>query len=82
MTDDQTLLGFIARWHNIGLEDAATDALCFILSRSRIALATVADFLGDGHAPCRSRVPNLGWPMNTEPYPIWRASTPAVTWWR
>ena len=51
MTDDQTLLGFIARWHNIGLEDAATDALCFILSRSRIALATVADFLGDGHAP-------------------------------
>lgn len=51
MTDDQTLLGFIARWHNIGLEDAATDALCFILSRSRIALATVADFLGDGHTP-------------------------------
>lgn len=51
MTDDQTLLGFIARWHNIGLEDAATDALYFILSRSEIALKTLADFLGDGQAP-------------------------------
>ena len=51
MTDNQTLLGFIARWHNIGLEDAATDALYFILSRSKIALATLADFLGDGQGP-------------------------------
>ena len=51
MTDDQTLLGFIARWHNIGLEDAATDALYFILSRSKIALETLADFLGDGQSP-------------------------------
>lgn len=51
MTDDQTLLGFIARRHTIGLEDVATDALYFILSRSRIALAALTNFLGDGHAP-------------------------------
>ena len=51
MTDNQTLLGFIARWHNIGLEDAATNALYFILSRSKIALDTLANFLGDGQGP-------------------------------
>ena len=49
MTDDQTLLSFIARRHTIGLEDVATDALYFILSRSKIALAALAKFLGDGH---------------------------------
>ena len=50
MTDEQTLLGFIAQRHTIGLEDVATDALCFILSRSKVALDTLADFLGDGQA--------------------------------
>lgn len=81
MTDDQTLLGFIARQHTIGLEDVATDALCFILSRSKVAQATLAEFLGDGDAPCQSRVSNPGWQMNTEPCPTWRASTPAAKWW-
>ena len=51
MTNDQTLLSFIARRHTIGLEDVATDALYFILSRSKIALAALTKFLGDGHAP-------------------------------
>lgn len=51
MTNDQTLLSFIARRHTIGLEDVATDALYFILSRSKIALAALADFLGDGQIP-------------------------------
>ena len=51
MTGDQTLLSFIARRHTIGLEDVATDALYFILSRSKIALAALADFLGDGQTP-------------------------------
>ncbi|MXZ24997.1 MAG: hypothetical protein F4Y80_09055 [Caldilineaceae bacterium SB0665_bin_21] len=51
MTDDQTLLDFIARRYTSHLEDAATDALYFILSRSETALATLADFLGDGQAP-------------------------------
>ena len=51
MTNDQTLLSFIARRHTIGLEDVATDALYFILSRSKIALAALADFLGDGQPP-------------------------------
>ena len=51
MTDDQSLLGFIARRYTSRLEDAATDALYFILSRSETALATLADFLGDGQAP-------------------------------
>ena len=51
MTDAQTLLGFIAQQHTIGLEDVATDALRFILSRSKVAQATLAEFLGDGHAP-------------------------------
>lgn len=34
MADNDSLLGFIAQRHAIGLEDVATDALCFILSRS------------------------------------------------
>ena len=51
MSDNQTLLSFIAQRHTIGLEDVATDALCFILSRSKVAQATLADFLGDGLAP-------------------------------
>lgn len=51
MTDNQSLLGFIAQRHTIGLEDVATDALCFILSRSKAACTALADFLGDGHAP-------------------------------
>ena len=32
MADNDSLLGFIAQRHTIGLEDVATDALFFILS--------------------------------------------------
>lgn len=45
------LFHYIARRYTSHLEDAATDALYFILSRSETALATLADFLGDGQAP-------------------------------
>ena len=49
MTDNDTLLGFIAQRHTIGLEDVATDALCFILSGSQAARGALSDFLGDGN---------------------------------
>ena len=50
MTNYHTLLSFIAHRHTIGLEDVATDALCFVLSRSEAARAALADCLGDGGA--------------------------------
>lgn len=46
MTDNDTLLGFIAQRHTIGLEDVATDALCFILSGSQAARGALSDFPG------------------------------------
>lgn len=51
MTDNHTLLSFITQRHTIGLEDVATDALCFILSRSQTALNALSDFLGDEAGP-------------------------------
>ncbi len=51
MTQESTFLGFIAQRHTIGLEDVATDALSFILSRSASARQALADFLGDDHGP-------------------------------
>lgn len=50
MADNSTLLSFIARRHTMGLEDVATDALCFILSRCS-AKRALSDFLGDERGP-------------------------------
>ena len=47
MTDNDSLLSFIARHHTQGLEDVATDALSFILTRSESARGAVSEFLGD-----------------------------------
>ena len=49
--DKDTLLSFIARRHAIGLEDVATDALRFILSRSASARGALSDVLGDDCGP-------------------------------
>ena len=46
MTDNHTLLSFIAQRHSIGLEDVATDALFFILSHSAPARQALSDLLG------------------------------------
>ena len=46
ITDNHTLLSFIAQRHTIGLEDVATDALFFILSHSVSAKQALSDFLG------------------------------------
>ena len=51
MTDKDTLLSFIARHHAIGLEDVATDALRFILSRSTSARRALSEALGDDCGP-------------------------------
>ena len=50
MTDDDSLLAYIALRHIGGREDVATDALAFILNRSDAARSAFADFLRDGDA--------------------------------
>ena len=51
MSNSDTLLSFIAQRHTFGLEDVATDALSFVLSRSAPALKSLSEFLGDEHCP-------------------------------
>ena len=51
MPQESTLLSFIAQRHTLGLEDVATDALFFILSRSTSAKEALSEFLGDEHGP-------------------------------
>ena len=51
MTDKDSLLSFIARHHTQGLEDVATDALSFILTRSKSARGALSEFLGDDGGP-------------------------------
>ena len=51
MTDNDTLLSFIAQRHTSGLEDVATNALFFILSRSDPARSALSDFMGDERGP-------------------------------
>lgn len=47
MSDNDSLLNDVAQRSTTGLEDAATNALSFILSRSSSAMDTLSDFLGD-----------------------------------
>ena len=55
MAYKDSLLGYVARRHTTGLEDAATDALCFILSRSDSASdsarRSLSELLGDDGGP-------------------------------
>ncbi len=51
MTQERSLLSFVAQRHTKGLEDAATDALFFILSRSCSAKQALSEFLGDELGP-------------------------------
>lgn len=51
MTDNDSLLSFVARRHTQGLEDVATDALSFILMRSDSARGALSEFLGDDGDP-------------------------------
>ena len=46
MAEAKSLLSLIARGYAAGREDAATEALCFILSRSDSARAALCEFLG------------------------------------
>ena len=46
MAEAKSLLSLIARGYAAGREDAATEALCFIVSRSDSARAALAEFLG------------------------------------
>ena len=51
MPQESSLLSFIAQRHTIGLEDVATDALFFILSRSTSAKQALSELLADEHGP-------------------------------
>ena len=51
MAEAKSLLSLIARGYAAGREDAATEALCFILSRSDSARDEFAKFLGDSGKP-------------------------------
>ena len=51
MAEAKSLLSLIARGYAAGREDAATEALCFILSRSDSARDEFARFLGDNGEP-------------------------------
>ena len=51
MAEARSLLSLIARGYAAGREDAATEALCFILSRSCSARAALSEFLGDNGDP-------------------------------
>ena len=46
MAEPKSLLSLIARGYAAGREDAATEALCFIVSRSASARAALSEFLG------------------------------------
>lgn len=48
MADRESLLGAVGKRHAYSLEDAATDALTFILSRRACAKSALSDFLTDG----------------------------------
>ena len=51
MAETTSLLSLIARGYAAGREDAATEALCFILSRSDSAREALSEFLGDDGKP-------------------------------
>ncbi len=51
MTDESSLLSFIARRHTVGREDVATNALYFILSHSNSARLALSDFISDDGDP-------------------------------
>ena len=53
MAEAQSLLSLIARGYAAGREDAATEALCFILSRSDSAREALSEFLGNNDKPLR-----------------------------
>ena len=51
MSDYKSLLSYIVRRYTTSREDAATDALFFILSRSTAAKRVLSEFLSDDNAP-------------------------------
>ena len=51
MADNNTLLSSIAQRFTNDLEDVATEALSFILSRSPAARSALSDLLGDDRGP-------------------------------
>ena len=81
MAEDNSLLGFIAQRHTSDLEDVATNALSFILSRSDRVNGRWQTGWGTNAGLCISRKRNPGGPMHMEPSQIWPVSTGMTTWW-
>ena len=71
MTDNHTLLSFIAQRHSIGLEDVATDALFFILSHSAPARQALSDLLGYQGDPLPMSLFRIYRPVNWEFFRIY-----------
>ena len=51
MTDNDSLLSYVVQRNTTGLEDAATNALSFILSGSSSTMETLSEFMGDSCGP-------------------------------
>ena len=76
MTNEHTLLSFIARRYIAAREDVATDELGFILNRSEVARKALTDILHE-------QVPNIlpvatvktNFPTLPEAFLMWRVST-------
>ncbi len=51
ISDNDSLLSFVVLRHTMGPEDAATDALSFILKRSPSAMRALSECLGDDDGP-------------------------------
>ena len=51
ISDGDSLLSFVVLKHTQGPEDAATDALCFMLSHRPSAMNALSEFLGDTGKP-------------------------------
>ncbi len=51
MAESRSLLSFIAQRYTSDLEDVATDALAFVLSRTDSARGALSELLADGGGP-------------------------------
>ena len=75
MADSESLLSLIARRDVRGLEDAATDALRFIVSRSTSARQALSEYLADDCGPLPiSKVLKPGGRLHMGPCQIWPAA--------
>ena len=83
MTDRESLLGAVAQRHAYSLEDAATDALTFILSRRASAREALSEFLKDdaGRPLATANVISRASVESVAQSRMWSAATSRRTRW-